>query len=78
MGYFLADMILMKMTNLVSKPMLVHHAAGVGSLVAALWSGQCHLYGLLLLSTEITTPFICMRWLLEKANRRGMYAAAVP
>ena len=71
-GYFLADVLLMKMTKLVSPPMMVHHAAGVGSLAAALLSGQCHLYGLLLLSTEVTTPFICMRWLLEKANRRGM------
>lgn len=75
-GYFVADMVLMKLTDLVLPPMILHHAVGVGSLAAALGSGQCHLYGLLLLSTEVTTPFICMRWLLEKANRRGLFSSS--
>lgn len=71
-GYFLADIMLMKLTKSALPPMILHHVVGVGSLVVALASGQCHLYGLLLLSTEVTTPFICMRWLLEKASRRGL------
>lgn len=74
-GYFVADMVLMKLTDLISPPMILHHVVGVGSLATALGSGRCHLYGLLLLSTEVTTPFICMRWLLEKANRRGAFLA---
>lgn len=48
----------------------IHHCGGAAALLATLASGQCHLYGLLLLSTEVTTPFICMRWMLDKAAKR--------
>jgi hypothetical protein len=69
-GYFIADMALMAL-YLPNTVMMVHHMAGTISLLGALHSGCCHFYGLLMLSTEVTTPLICLRWLLDKAQRRG-------
>jgi TLC domain len=60
-GYFLADIVLMNQT--VRQPAMVgHHIGGVVALLATMASGTCHFYGLLLLSTEATTTFICFRW----------------
>lgn len=69
-GYFVADMAMMTL-YLPNVVMMIHHMAGSISLFGALASGCCHFYGLLMLSTEVTTPLICLRWLLDKAERRG-------
>lgn len=44
---------------------MVHHAVATLSLVGALASQQAHGYTLLLLATELTTPFINARWQLD-------------
>ena len=69
LGYFLADITIMLCT-VSQAPMLAHHLGGLAALLATLTTGECHFYGLLLLSTEVTTPFICARWYLHKAGRR--------
>lgn len=69
-GYFLSDVVMM-LTVLPNSAMMVHHISGLVSLVGALITGCCHFYGLLLLSTEVTTPLICLRWLLDKGQRKG-------
>jgi hypothetical protein len=48
-----------------SLAMVMHHAVAAVSLVAALSSRQGHMYTLLLLATEMTTPFINARWHLD-------------
>lgn len=71
LGYFVADTLLMWCLHTQAPGvMLAHHVAGAAALVTVLVNAQCHFYGLLLLSTEMTTPFINSRWLLDKAEQR--------
>ena len=46
--------------------MVTHHISAVISVLVTAWYGEAHMYTLSLLSTECTTPFINLRWLLEK------------
>ena len=46
--------------------MIVHHVAAFLSVGLASWTKQAHMYTLLLLSTEMTTPFINARWILDQ------------
>ena len=48
-----------------SAAIMAHHAVATLSLVGALVSRQAHGYTLLLLATELTTPFINARWQLD-------------
>jgi hypothetical protein len=48
-----------------------HHLAALASVAASALTGQGHAYTLLLLSTESTTPFVNLRWLLDKAGLRS-------
>lgn len=70
LGYFFADTAIMLSTQGFSL-MLIHHIGGIIALAGTMLSTKCHLYGLLLLSTEMTTPFINVRWLLVKADRKS-------
>ena len=45
--------------------MLTHHVAAFLSVALASFTGQAHLYTLLLLSTELTTPFVNARWMYD-------------
>lgn len=49
--------------------MMMHHAVASVSLASALSSHQGHMYTLLLLATELTTPFINARWHLDAVVR---------
>lgn len=46
--------------------MLIHHIAAFVSVALASWTKQAHMYTLLLLSTEMTTPFVNARWILDQ------------
>jgi len=46
--------------------MLTHHVAAFLSVALASFTGQAHLYTLLLLSTELTTPFVNARWIYDQ------------
>ena len=46
--------------------MLTHHIAAFLSVALASFTGQAHLYTLLLLSTELTTPFVNGRWFIDQ------------
>ena len=46
--------------------MLTHHIAAFLSVALASYTGQAHLYTLLLLSTELTTPFVNGRWFIDQ------------
>lgn len=49
--------------------MLIHHIAAFLSVALASITGQAHLYTLLLLSTELTTPFVNARWVFDQMVR---------
>lgn len=46
--------------------MLIHHIAAFISVGLASYTKQAHMYTLLLLSTEMTTPFVNARWILDQ------------
>lgn len=50
--------------------MLIHHIAAFLSVALASFTGQAHLYTLLLLSTELTTPFVNARWVFDHMVRQ--------
>lgn len=53
--------------------MLTHHIAAFLSVALASYTGQAHLYTLLLLSTELTTPFVNARWIYDQMVRPSMF-----
>lgn len=48
--------------------MVIHHTAALASAFTAARLGQGHLYTLLLLFTECTTPFLNARWYLVRSQ----------
>ncbi len=46
--------------------MLLHHIGSLASVTAAIVTGHGHMHALWMLVTEFTTPFINMRWWLDK------------
>lgn len=72
LGYFSTDLLLV----LVHYPdfggleIAVHHVAALASLAAAAFQAQGHAYTLALLATECTTPFVNLRFVLEKGGYR--------
>ncbi len=53
--------------------MLTHHIAAFLSVALASFTGQAHLYTLLLLSTELTTPFVNARWIYDQMVRPSIF-----
>ena len=49
--------------------MVAHHIAATLSIWIAITSSQGHFYTLTLLATEVTTPFVNLRWHLDVAVR---------
>ncbi len=44
--------------------MVIHYIAAFISVFVTVWYREVHMYTLILLATECTTPFINLRWLL--------------
>lgn len=75
MGYFLVDLTYMLMhPALWEHAMGAHHVAALAAVAAAALRRHAHNYTLALLATECTTPFVNLRWMLEKAGRKGSAA----
>jgi len=72
LGYFLCDVVVIarNWAEMGSAAIMVHHLVATMSLVGALVTGQGHGYTLLLLATELTTPFINARWQLDALGLR--------
>jgi len=70
LGYFLLDALLVAwyMPAMGGMEMETHHIAAFLSVFVTVWYREVHMYTLILLATECTTPFINFRWLLEKMN----------
>nr|CAB3461148.1 unnamed protein product [Digitaria exilis] len=73
LGYFLTDlaMILWYFPRLGGKEYLLHHGLSMYSISLSLPSGKGHIYILMVLFTEATTPFVNLRWYLDLAGRKG-------
>ncbi|KAI7845956.1 hypothetical protein COHA_000502 [Chlorella ohadii] len=70
LGYFLTDLLLLVVhyPSFGGPEMAVHHVAALVSVAAAAFQGQAHAYTLALLATECTTPFVNLRWVLDKGG----------
>jgi hypothetical protein len=72
LGYFATDLLLLLLyyPSFGGPEMAVHHVAALASVAAAAFQGQAHAYTLALLATECTTPFVNLRYLLDKGGWR--------
>eukprot|EP00884_Botryococcus_braunii_P010620 jgi/Botrbrau1/1955/Bobra.0005s0046.1 len=79
LGYFVVDMcvVVWNVPLLGGPEMVVHHTAALLSAFTAAYLGQGHMYALLLLFTECTTPFLNVRWYLDKLGMRFSTAYTV-
>ncbi|MCO5569810.1 hypothetical protein L7F22_023524 [Adiantum nelumboides] len=75
-GYFISDlaMILWFYPALGGKEYVLHHFLSMSSLAMCVYSGQGHFYLYLVLFSEITTPFVNLRWYLSKAGMKSSSA----
>ncbi|XP_051131950.1 uncharacterized protein LOC127252000 [Andrographis paniculata] len=69
-GYFLADLaqLVYHYPALGGMEYFIHHGLSVFSIVLSLLTGQAQAYTLMILLTEITTPFVNLRWYLHVAG----------
>ncbi|KAJ0075440.1 hypothetical protein Patl1_35061 [Pistacia atlantica] len=72
-GYFLSDlaMILWHFPALGGLEYVLHHGLSMFSIFLALVSGQGQIYILMVLFSEITTPFVNLRWYLDVAGQKS-------
>jgi hypothetical protein len=47
--------------------MVAHHLGTLLAVTSSIVTGECHMHAAWMLLTEATTPFINMRWWLEKS-----------
>ncbi|KAJ8510593.1 hypothetical protein OPV22_001027 [Ensete ventricosum] len=73
LGYFLSDlaMILWLFPSLGGKEYVLHHGLSMFSIFLSLVSGEGHMYILMILLTETTTPFVNLRWYLDLAGQKN-------
>ncbi|XP_074564832.1 uncharacterized protein LOC141821318 [Curcuma longa] len=73
LGYFLSDLakILWHFPSLGGKEFVLHHGLSMHSIFLSLISGKAHIYILMVLFSEATTPFVNFRWYLEKSGKKG-------
>ena len=48
--------------NILTTLQLLHHGLSMYAICLALFSGKAHMYILMVLFTEATTPFVNLRW----------------
>ncbi|KAI3526397.1 hypothetical protein L1887_05649 [Cichorium endivia] len=72
-GYFLSDlaMIIWTYPTLGGFEYILHHGLSMLALGQALLSGQVQFYILIVLFTEVTTPFVNLRWYLDVAGKKN-------
>ncbi|MEW5318260.1 MAG: hypothetical protein WDW38_009494 [Sanguina aurantia] len=71
LGFFVVDMAATLKYNMGGTEMALHHVGSFSCVAIAAFSGQCHLYVLWMLTTEATTPFVNIRWWLDKAGLKA-------
>jgi hypothetical protein len=72
-GYFLVDFgVICWHTEIGSKEMYVHHVVSLLSLAIAAQVHSLHVYLLMVLLTETTTPFVNLRWALDRLQLKHL------
>lgn len=73
LGYFLSDlaMILWLFPSLGGKEYILHHGLSIYAMLLSLISGKGQIYILMVLFSEITTPFVNLRWYLDLAGQKS-------
>lgn len=73
LGYFLTDlaMILWLFPSLGGKEYILHHGLSMYAMLLSLISGKGQIYILMVLFSEITTPFVNLRWYLDVAGQKS-------
>jgi hypothetical protein len=72
-GYFGMDSLLISRYPAIgSKEICIHHAVALLSLVVCAQVDGMHMYLLLVLLSELTTPLVNLRWMLDKAGLRHL------
>ncbi|PKA50535.1 hypothetical protein AXF42_Ash013750 [Apostasia shenzhenica] len=73
LGYFLADlgMILWCFPSLGGFEYVFHHGLSMYAMFLSLISGKAQFYILMVLFSEITTPFVNLRWYLDVYDQKG-------
>ncbi|WOL15911.1 hypothetical protein Cni_G24692 [Canna indica] len=73
LGYFVSDLaiILCFFPSLGGKEYVLHHGLSMYSIFLSLISGKAHIYILMVLFTEVTTPFVNLRWHLDVAGQKS-------
>eukprot|EP00696_Hemimastix_kukwesjijk_P007675 gnl/Hemi2/19740_TR6551_c0_g1_i1.p2 gnl/Hemi2/19740_TR6551_c0_g1~~gnl/Hemi2/19740_TR6551_c0_g1_i1.p2 ORF type:complete len:271 (-),score=88.30 gnl/Hemi2/19740_TR6551_c0_g1_i1:185-997(-) len=70
-GYFYFDLLTMaRFPSLVTTGQLVHHAIGITCFPLACLYRECEYAVVLFVFTEVTTPFVNIRWFLMKSGLR--------
>lgn len=72
MGCFIYETVLLLSVypKLGGVEMLTHHIAALISVSSGGLSQRCHYFIMLLLCTELTNSFICLRWYLDRSGLR--------
>ncbi|GER28150.1 hypothetical protein STAS_03917 [Striga asiatica] len=72
-GYFLSDlsMIFYHYPTLGGMEYVVHHGLSMYCIILSLLSGEAQMYILMVLFTEVTTPFVNQRWYLDTAGMKN-------
>ncbi|KAI3682544.1 hypothetical protein L1987_82596 [Smallanthus sonchifolius] len=72
-GYFFSDlaMIIWTYPTLGGLEYVLHHGLSLFAIIQSLLSGQVQFYILMVLFTEITTPFVNLRWYLDVAGKKN-------
>eukprot|EP00898_Chlorokybus_atmophyticus_P006507 jgi/Chlat1/6858/Chrsp51S00510 len=77
LGYFAYDLwaILRNYPHLGGKEFIFHHGIALMSVLLGLITKKAHYYVLMLLATELTTPFVNARWYFAQSGMRdsGLY-----
>ncbi|KAH7287194.1 hypothetical protein KP509_32G043100 [Ceratopteris richardii] len=78
-GYFISDlaMILWFYPKLGGKEYVIHHAFSMLSLNLSFFSGEGNFYVYIVLLSEVTTPFVNLRWYLSTAGMKRTRAYTI-
>ncbi|XP_023731059.1 uncharacterized protein LOC111878785 isoform X1 [Lactuca sativa] len=73
LGYFLSDlaMIIWMYPTLGGPEYVFHHGLSMFGIIQSLICGQAQFYNFIVLFSEITTPFVNIRWYLDVAGKKN-------
>ncbi|CAH1417990.1 unnamed protein product [Lactuca virosa] len=73
LGYFLSDltMIIWMYPTLGGPEYVFHHGLSMLGIIQSLICGQAQFYNFIVLFSEITTPFVNIRWYLDVAGKKN-------